>query len=295
MHPRHILFTSLGAALLASSPVQAQQETDAHYRPDVSDPAHASESGPVVTIDAGHANLHTAQSRYAPFALLLRADGYRVRSLDAPFDAAGLGGTRVLVIANARGASSPGESAFTAEEIEALENWVRTGGSLLLVADHAPFGSAAAALARRFGVAMGNGYVSADSRRSERSRSWIDFYSGRGLGVHPITAGLDHLRSFTGQALFAGPGATPLLILPKGARETKGPPRKGGPARDVSGRAQAVALQHGAGRVVILGEAAMLTAQEVNGEKIGLTTAGTDHERFARNIIAWLSAPAEAP
>jgi hypothetical protein len=42
--------------------------------------------------------------------------------------------------------------------------WVAEGGGLLLIADHAPFGSAAAGLARRVGVDMSGGYTIDSSR-----------------------------------------------------------------------------------------------------------------------------------
>jgi hypothetical protein len=35
---------------------------------------------------------------------------------------------------------------------------VNQGGALLLIADHAPYGAAAGALALRFGIEMGTGY-----------------------------------------------------------------------------------------------------------------------------------------
>ena len=40
-----------------------------------------------------------------------------------------------------------------------VSDWVKSGGALLLIADHAPFGGAAAALASRFGVDMSKGYT----------------------------------------------------------------------------------------------------------------------------------------
>ena len=57
--------------------------------------------------------------------------------------------------------ASPGtgssSSAFTDDEISAVADWVKAGGSLFLLADHAPFSLGAAALASRFGVGMSNG------------------------------------------------------------------------------------------------------------------------------------------
>ena len=68
------------------------------------------------------------------------------------------------MISNALGAEDlddegADKSAFTDEEIQAVHDWVKGGGALLLIADHAPFGGAAAALANRFGVDMSKGYT----------------------------------------------------------------------------------------------------------------------------------------
>ncbi|MGH9968159.1 MAG: hypothetical protein ACREBG_10060 [Pyrinomonadaceae bacterium] len=59
-------------------------------------------------------------------------------------------------------------------------------------------------------------------------------------------------------------------------------------ARTVSaaGRAQALALPFGAGRVVVFGEAAMLTAQNVN---FGMNYPGTDDRQLALNVLHWLT------
>ncbi|HEX8662169.1 MAG TPA: DUF4350 domain-containing protein [Brevundimonas sp.] len=148
---------TLGLVAIAfAAPVAALQITDPNFHPTVARPAFAAE-GPVIVIDGAHNNFHTVDGRYAPFAALLRADGYQVRGGTAAFDAGGLEGADVLVIANA--GPVDGGSPFTASEIEAVETWVRSGGRLLLIADHAPFGTAAEALAARFGVRMGKGYA----------------------------------------------------------------------------------------------------------------------------------------
>lgn len=57
-----------------------------------------------------------------------------------------------------------------------------------------------------------------------------------------------------------------------------------------AGRAQGVALEVQAGRVVVLGEAGMLRAQrESNGDRIGMNAPGYDNRQLALNIMHWLS------
>jgi hypothetical protein len=52
-------------------------------------------------IDEAHFNIHTASGQYAPFAAVLRQDGYRVAPFKTKFTAKALKAGRVLVIANA--------------------------------------------------------------------------------------------------------------------------------------------------------------------------------------------------
>jgi hypothetical protein len=56
------------------------------------------------------------------------------------------------------------------------------------------------------------------------------------------------------------------------------------------GRAQGLALEVDAGRVVILGEAGMLRAQrERGGALVGMNVPSYDNRQLALNILHWLS------
>lgn len=263
---------------------------------------------PRVLIDEAHHNASTAGlfGRYFPFAALLRADGYAVSRNAAALSPTTLSRCDILVIANASGAGrlqfwgfnlpvgeqgDRGAPAFSAAEIEAVRAWVEGGASLLLIADHAPFGSASAQLAAAFGVTMRAGNVEVPGVTSDP----LAFERANGaLGDHPILDGVDRVLTFSGQSLDAPASGAILLRLPQSAIEyvevahdeaagtTTFEDQPGGPA-------QAVALTYGAGRVVVLGEAAMLTAQVSAGRPFGFNTPGNDNERFARNVMAWLA------
>jgi hypothetical protein len=57
-----------------------------------------------------------------------------------------------------------------------------------------------------------------------------------------------------------------------------------------AGRAQGAALSFGKGRVVVLGEAAMLTAQVAPRVfRFGMNLPGIDNRQLALNIMHWLS------
>lgn len=300
-----------------ASPAAAQQIVDQGFTPHVAHPAWTSD-GPEVVIDEAHRNFHTAVGRYGPFAALLRADGFRVARGTTAFSDDGLKEVKLLVIANAGSADGRDttEPAFTEAETAAVEHWVSAGGSLLLIADHAPFGTAARGLAERFGVGMGAGFAFHPEGRAVNPQ--LEFSRmGRTLGDHPILNGrssaerVETVRSFTGQSLIAPADATPLLILRREDRET--PDRatlqtlrrrlNDGEGSDtvlnalsvpVGDRVQGLALTHGAGRVVVLGEAAMLSAQVVRSpdgseRPMGMNAPGSQDQQFALNILHWLA------
>lgn len=290
------------------------QVSDPEFKPSVARPAFAS-NGPVVVLDEAHDNFHTAAGRYKPFADLLRADGFTVREGKAKFDRDSLRGSKILVIANAR---SQAGAAFTDAEGVALQDWVREGGALLLVADHAPFGGAAESLAARFGVGMGKGWVFQRADTAAGMTTQIDFDRASGsLADHPITRGrgpdeaVSVIRAFTGQSLKPPADAVVLMRLGETAREAPDTAGLGLAARaiadkderglepfpSVAGRAQGLAMTVGRGRVVVLGEAGMLSAQVVQfppGDArqtihMGMNVAGYDNQKFATNLMRWLA------
>jgi hypothetical protein len=277
------------------------QVADDSYDVSVAKPANTT-LHPVVCIDGAHHNFATADGRYRPFAKLLANDGYRIFPANSPFTATSLGRCQVLVVANALGAKFPAlpsasNPAFTASEIAAVREWVGNGGSLLLVADHKPVGFANAALAKAFGVDMSGGHTEDDphSDWSSGSASWLIFARDTGAKIldHPITRGRDssetihRVETFTGQSLKGPPGSVGFLELAKTATDRM----PSGEIRPAGGRAQGVAFDLGRGRVVVLGEAAMLTAQVTGrgSRKFGMNWPNNDDRQLTLNIMHWLS------
>ncbi|HEY6867767.1 MAG TPA: DUF4350 domain-containing protein [Candidatus Eisenbacteria bacterium] len=317
MAPRPALALSfaLVAAPLPAGPARAQQVADSTFDTRVARPAYTA-THPRVLFDEAHRNFHTTTGRYRPFAELISNDGYRVTPNAAPFSARVLDRCEVLVIANAAGAGWDSDSgvvqpAFMSDECDAVRDWVRGGGSLLLIADHAPFGTSAQALAQRFGVSMSTGYTIDSTHADPESRQPGNLVYSRDnglLGDHAITRGRDSTESirrviaFTGQSL-AGPAGS-VAFMKLGDQALDLPLRTFAAARSWSmarsaatpaaGRAQGVAFAFGKGRVVVLGEAAMLSAQMIvmPGRptlRMGMNRAGIDNRQLALNIMHWLS------
>lgn len=311
---RGVIGAALSVAVLAVALIlylNRQRQYDPSFDTQVADPAYRAD-GPTVMFDEGHLNVHSATAGYKPFADLLRNDGYRLQILRQPLGSPALQGVSVLVLVLARGANDANDDpAYSEAEMATIHDWVREGGSLLLITDHWPYGSAVSPLARRFDVEMGAGMVE-DAAHCEpgRGESHLVFSVENGLlRDHPIVRGrspAEQVRSvmtFTGQSLKGPEGARQFLALSDVATERPPGPanvvREGG---DVSvmmeygepvaaaGRAQGLALEAGKGRVVMLGEAGMLRAnREKNGLLVGMNVPGYDNRQLALNIMHWLS------
>lgn len=278
----------------------AQQLPDPEFNTSVENPAYKKD-GPRVLFDEAHHNFHTTEGRYKPFVDLLMNDGYRVIRNRQPFTKNTLSSFKVLVIANALGAEEMDDngadgSAFTEEETQAVHDWVKSGGALLLIADHAPFGGAAAALGSRFGVDMSKGFTYDEANSAPNSPSILIFSrENKLLATHPITEGRDQnerlniVQSFTGQSLKGPDNSFAILKLSDTAKDT--PNREADSSVSAAGRAQAIALKFGKGRVVVQGEAAMLSAQISGQEKrrMGMNVPGNDNRQYALNLMHWLS------
>ncbi len=170
----------------------------------------------------------------------------------------------MLIVANAQLLQSEQKSAFTRDESESLQNWVRGGGGLLLIANQQSFASASAELARYFGVEMGRQFVydssgpTADGLAFSRAKNQ--------LGDHAILRGrsaaerINRVLTFNGQSVTGPPGSVALL-------------------------------KFGRGRVVVLGEANTLAA-EIYGNpprRVGMNVPQCDNRQLALNIVHWLS------
>jgi hypothetical protein len=288
-------------ALVATLEVTAmgQQQADSNFDASVTHPAYP-KTHPRILFDEAHNNFHTAAGRYKPFVDLISNDGYLVVPNKQKFATETLKEFQVLVIANPLGspnadAMEASDPAFTQPECDAVREWVRNGGALLLITDHAPAGAAAAILSASFGVEMSKAYTGdpANFQRIALDVSWI-MYSreNKALGDHAITRGRDdserinRVLSFTGQSLKGLRGSAPLLKLSDAAYDVfDGNKPQQARMSSAAGRSQALALEFGKGRVVVFGEAAMLTAQDMN---FGMNYPGIDNRQLALNVMHWL-------
>jgi len=287
--------------ILVAVAANSQQSADPHFNSRVEDPAYT-KNFPRVLFDEAHNNFHTAGGRYKPFADLIFSDGYQVVLNRKAFTKQSLQTFKILVIANALGAEDMDDDgadrpAFTEEESDVVRDWIRAGGSLLFIADHAPFGSAAEVLAKRLGVDMSKAFTmdSADSDQESNNPGFI-VYSRENhlLADHPITNGrneserVNRVIAFAGQSLKGPEGSEAFMKLADTAVDSIPATKETRPA---AGRSQGIAIRLGKGRVVVLGEAGMLTAQITgrDNKPFGMNIPGIDNRQLALNIMHWLS------
>jgi len=276
-----------------SAQVVPGQQADPNFDTRVTRPAFTSKH-PKVLFDEAHNNIHTASGLYKPFADLITNDGFTVVPNQDKFSSQALAGYDILVIANAAGPRGQRATpAFTDAECDAVRDWVRAGGALLFISDHAPMGAAAEILAKRFAVDMSKGYTDDPSSKDRELGDILFSRENKLLGDHAITRGrnsrerINRVITFTGQSLQGPADAIALLKLPATAVDTFPQTKTSQPA---AGRVQGLALTLSRGRVVILGEAGMLSAQIDNKSRVfGMNYPDTDNRQLALNIMHWLS------
>lgn len=286
------------------------QSADPNFNANIARPAY-DKRHPRVLFDEAHNNADTSFGRYKPFVDLMTSDGYKLVPGKEGFSKNTLKGYDVLVIVNASGPSGKrDQQAFTEQECEAIHNWVSNGGALLLITDSLPFSSAAASLSNRFDVDLTKGHTVDKIHHSKESDDETELLFTRDEGLvqeHPITRGRDaaerinRILTFTGTSVKGPAGSAAFLKLGDTAIDVLPPdpdPRPRTPEEGVAdyktasaaGRAQGIALQVGKGRVVVLSEAAMLSAEVTpRGLRFGMTGADTDNRQLALNIMHWLS------
>lgn len=282
--------------LLTSVQLKAQQVPDTTFVPQVDHPRYAEKSGLVVGIDATHNNIHTLNGGFTAFGKLLKADGYRLVSVEEMTQKQ-LEQLDILVIANPIHDSNVGNwtrpiaNAFPEEEVSLIEQWVSKGGRLLLIADHMPCAGAAQKLGEAFGFNYVDGFV------INKKQKWPpETYSKskRTLKKTILTQNIDQLASFTGSALKAPEDAqvvatfprTHQLLVPEVAwqfnRSTKKLP--------VEEYVMGAFKPFGDGKIACFTEAAMFTAQIVrNRLKVGFNAVeAPQNQQFVLNVVHWL-------
>lgn len=301
---KKIIFVFISASLFLSCSEKPLASADNNFDVTISEPTYSTKK-PNVLFDEGHNNIHKTTDTYKPFATLIKNDGCDLMATEKQITNEVLSGFDIYIIANARGKGDLNDSpAFTEQECNTIKEWVNNGGSLLLITDHFPMGSAVERLANKFGVDMQKGMVqdSVYHDKSSTDESQLEFSrENKLLADCDITKGVDKVITFTGQSIKGNDSCISFLNLSDLAYDMTAKTeviKDGNDTRvnvtfdkpqSAKGRSQGLALKHGKGKVIVLGEAAMLTAQvDRDDSKFGMSV-NPDNKKLALNIIHWLA------
>lgn len=297
-----IFFTTITTVTHAQWPMSNDPAFDAS----VTSPMYPISKGPKILLDGGHHNFFIQWNFIEPFARLAKANGYRVMSDDKRFTSDYLAQFNIVMIITAlpfdftTKTEVTTETTFTEQEVEALHEWVKNGGSLMVFSEHAPFDQAINPLLSRFGIVSSVGTI-ADKTHYEKSfgqQGWIVYSRENGLlnSQHPIVKGrnsseaIHSLLTFGGSAL-TGEGYANILQLSPTAENLK---HSTGVGPIGMGNSQGLAGKVGKGRVLAFGDSNGFTAMNFKKEdgghtSSGMNTEGHDWKQFVLNSLHWLS------
>ena len=307
-HILNLLVLCLAIAGATGARAQERQQADTGFVFENANPAWPRGQGPLMVF-SGENSEFVQLGMSAPLASLAQGDGFQTRIDKDKIGPELLKGAKILVLINAFvpefrnfPAMDP-PSAFSDAEIDAVRQWISEGGSLLVLADHAPFGGGASRLAEAFGFTFLNGHL-LEKRTADAGIVHVEIAYSRESGLigdHPVTRGglgrkpIDHFYTFGGQPFIPPDDAATLLRVPEGwqivfsyriARELQT-----APSIDASGMAQGAVLEYGKGRIAVFGETSCFSAQTIDGEeKVGFNAPeGADNPEFILSVLRWLA------
>ena len=282
--------------------VCAQQVADTSFYFKINKTAYERGKGPVIMFDEFHNNPFTLKGQYSPFNKLILQDGYVLRRTREKVTEASLADSKIYVSVNAlydpMNWDLPTMSAYSPEEVDAIYEWVKNGGSLLLVTDHMPCPASVNTIAQRFGFNLINGFAVRKDRKPEV------FSRLRGNLLESVItnvpgAVIDSIRIWGGTGFIAPEQATIInylgdsyeVYLPSKASEIYGTISNTIPSISGLGLANGALLEHGKGRVFIFADGSPFSAQfeGVNSDKRGMNHKdASQNAQFLLNIIHWL-------
>ena len=303
------------ALVLSLASASAQQVPGQGASP-VVPPAFQAGKGPVIGIDEAHRNTHTSSTpSFRGLVELLQRDGYQVRPFTEPLDAQSLPRVNVLILSGPGGWLG-GDASLREQEVAELVQWVKDGGSLLLILGHMPAPRHAERLITALEISRWHdGYAMVEVQDSLVGpiNFWrADFlppghptlgptgprggmgYQGADavLAPHPITEGrapaerVRRVATFVGSAFQLPSGAEGLLTLPTRTMSLTPPETPGvlptftplTPRTSVGGWLQGAVMKVGRGRVALFGDTALFSGGPA-----------ADNRSFVLNVMHWLS------
>ncbi len=226
---------------------------------------------------------HPADVSYTRAADTLRARRIAVDAhADGALGTATLDGADVVVLAHPsepkwEATTGSGSSVLTDDELDALEAFVSAGGGLVVLgeSEQDKYGNNLNMLLARFGIAIEHDTVQDYERNLNATPSWVRAQMGRGErgAAGDLLAGVTNACFYRAGTLTVATGADAQVLA------------RTAPSASTPGAPLAVAVRHGAGRVVALADSDLF-GDDCLGD--------FDHEALWANIVAWAGATAYA-
>jgi hypothetical protein len=226
---------------------------------------------------------HPADASYARAADHLRARRIAVDAhVSGPLDAAALQGADVVVIAHP---SEPkweavvggGSPVLGDDELDALEAFVARGGGLVVLgeSEQDKYGNNLNMLLARFGLAIEHDTVQDYERNLNSTPSWVRAQLGRGErgAASDLLSGVTDACFYRAGTLSVADAADAQVLA------------RTAPSASTPGAPLAVAVRHGAGRVVALADSDLF-GDDCLGD--------LGHEALWTNVVSWAAAAAYA-
>lgn len=279
---------------------------DPGFDTSVENPMYEPSKGPTILLDAAHHNFHVTEGFIEPFAELAAADGYKTTVGSSEFTPEFLRSFDIVMVITAlpfeftSKTEVTTETTFADSEIEALHDWVSSGGSLLVFSEHAPFDQAINPLLSRFGVTSSVGTI-ADPVHYDKKLGrdgWVVFSQENGLlnADHPIVKGRNQSETINSVVTFGGSALTGAdyvnIFRLSDTAENRRHPTGVGPVG--MGDSQALAGDVGEGRILVFGDSNGFTAMNFDEEdgsvrSLGMNTYHHDWKQMVLNSLHWLS------
>lgn len=277
--------------------------TDARFKYKLPISTYGSNKGPLIYFDEAHMNYERMECKLQHLAGTLKKDGYKVQPYKGRFTADRLAKAKILVIPNARSQHVNGfrvdsTYALIEQEADVLEEWVKNGGSLLLITDDAPLPSRIENIQKRFGIDMVNGVV-----KDTSNKEMGDVFSKEtgALADNVITQGrndkeaVDQVATFTGTAFTAPDKATPILTCDERFTlffaDRQDVVDTGVKSKSAEGMLQGAIMEYGAGKIAVFTDAEMFMAlkHKERKEKVGVNWKyAQDNMQFILNLFHWM-------
>ena len=293
--------------LIFSFAAHGQMLNDTPFDATINHPKYAMGKGPAVLFDAGHFNFIVHMGLANPLIDVATADGYRVIVDSMKFTKPYLSNYKMIVIFPAMpfkfGSKKQviDEITFTSDELNALHDWVKEGGSLLMFSEHAPIDKSVTPLFNKFGIQLSIGIVvdsiyHDSSSKATNKESLLMFTRNNGLlnPNDPITKGerkgeeINKIMTYGGGGL-KGAGYTNIFKL----SPTSTIKKYSGSEPSGIADSQALAGKFGKGKIVALGDCngftAMYVMQGSNKLSAGMQVTEYDWKQFALNTFHWLT------